>query len=162
MLAVHRVVAPVRRWAPRSGRLTSRERAHLDALTREVVMLRAGARLVVEPGRRRWVGRCQWCKMNRPLQVSHVEPKGRCPHLQFDPDNCTALCIRCHLYRWHKGGSEPERWLVGLIGQDARDRLAWRAATRGKAADYHATRLHLQGLVMVLRARRGNDGTVAG
>jgi 5-methylcytosine-specific restriction endonuclease McrA len=129
----------MRRRARSRGGLTAFERGELDAMHREVVMLRAGAYLFPEGG---WMGACAKCGKTRWLQVSHIEPKGRVPSLRWDADNAIALCAPCHLFWWHKWPREAEEWVVFFLGRAARDRLKVRARAGG-AVDYHATKLAL-------------------
>lgn len=111
--------------------LTRVESATLEGLSRELTMRRALA-VAFERGGAfpEWRGRCQWCRKVRPLQWAHVEPLQTARHLAFDPDNTLALCVACHLFRWHRSPRLAEEFVVRMLGQDRREALAARAEQR--------------------------------
>ncbi len=55
-------------------------------------------------------GECQRCGSVEFLQNSHTIPRSRSKHLVFNEINCIALCIKCHLYFWHKNPLEATEW----------------------------------------------------
>lgn len=117
----------------------------LDTLCRDIVMTRHGAFLIVEGKRRSWVGTCAWCQQpGKSLQASHVEPKGRAPHMRHDPRNVVPLCAGCHLFRWHKSPVEAAQWIVSYLGQDAVDMLRLRARAASGKPSLALVRLALQ------------------
>ena len=113
-------------------------------------MIRAGAALFTDRGRRQWRGPCEWCRKTAWLQAAHIEPKGRFPALRFEPENAVALCVGCHLFRWHRSPREAEEWirhhLDSRYGAGTRDRLALRATTTSKP-DYVALKIRLEAML---------------
>jgi 5-methylcytosine-specific restriction endonuclease McrA len=109
----------LRRFRPREGprhgrRFTVKD---LDALVRAIVVLRDGQR-------------CRRCGNVTGLQASHVYGKGAHPSLRWDPDNVKLLCVRCHLYWWHRDTATAMRWWEGTVAADVAERLR-RAAYQG-------------------------------
>lgn len=112
--------APVLRRTPlrRRGRRGSIY-APLDALLRQVVLLRDGYR-------------CQRCNNGkRPgrggaLQAAHIKPKGHYPALRYVLENVVCLCASCHCYgpgAWHKDPTAAAAWAVGHFGAEYLERL---------------------------------------
>jgi len=58
-----------------------------------------------------------------PLQASHVYPTGSWPLLSLYPPNCITLCLRHHLYWWHKSPLEAMPWFRAKYAGDWCDRL---------------------------------------
>jgi len=61
-------------------------------------------------------GKCQWCgefTEGRNRQASHVIPKSQGSKLRYDLQNLKILCLRCHIYRWHKSPLDAKRWFKG-------------------------------------------------
>jgi 5-methylcytosine-specific restriction endonuclease McrA len=134
--------------------MTYLEKAELDAMHREAVMLRANASLFTDEGKKQWLGECEKCRKLRWLQVSHIEPKGRVPHLRWDVENAVALCVGCHLFWWHKHPREAEEWITAHLGAERRAKLAMRARVRGGRPDFMTTKLYLASVR--IRARESN------
>ena len=44
------------------------------------------------------------------LHLSHVKGEGAWPRLKFEPLNVKLLCVKCHLYYWHKDVTEATHW----------------------------------------------------
>lgn len=65
-------------------------------------MLRGNAVLFESGGRRSWRGPCDCCGKKRWLQCAHLLSVGAHPRMRYDPDNGRPLCVRCHLFGWHK------------------------------------------------------------
>lgn len=138
----------VPKFSRRRGGLSRRERLHLDALARAVVMLRAGAVLVAREGGRGWAwwGRCERCQRERFLQWCHVHSVGSAPALRWEPDNAFAACAECHVFgrdAWHRNVSEAMAWLTEKRGSVVVERLALRKRTVRKT-DPEAWRLWLE------------------
>lgn len=144
--------------------ISREQNAELKELHRDVVMIRAGAALFTDNGKRQWHGICEWCRAQgkaepKWLQVAHVEPVGGAPHLRYDPENARALCARCHIFTWHKAPRRAEAWITAVMGVAARRALALRADSKGFRPDFHLTRLHLIACRVKLnqRTRGGRD-----
>lgn len=118
-------------------------RERLKQAHRACVMMKHGAYLFDEDGQERWRGGCLRCEAKTWLQVSHIEPKGQFPHVQFDIDNAFALCYRCHIHWWHKNPREAYQFSVEQMGLVARERLAMRARTTTRV-DYEAVLVYLK------------------
>jgi len=109
----------------------------LDDLFRAIVMTKHGAVRMPQASGRGWFwyGRCLRCDCERPLYVSHIEPKGSNPHLRWTEGNAFAFCYACHIPWWHKHPREAEEFTVAVLGRESREGLALRAragkATRG-------------------------------
>jgi hypothetical protein len=119
----------MRRVALRKRGLSRADYLALKQMFRRAVMIRAGAQVEFDGRHEHWSGACVKCLRTRYLQVSHIESVGSAPALEFDFDNVLAMCLRCHLYWWHRGGHGPEEWLRARIGNVARDLLIFRAKT---------------------------------
>ena len=132
--------SPIRRASRKRGSMTLKQRAELDALLRRALMLRVGA-YEFENGD--WIGTCERCRCQRKLFTSHIEPKGRVPHLRWDLANVVALCYVCHIHWWHKAPREAEAWITAHLGGHAREHLALRARTGRGKPDYFTTKLWL-------------------
>ena len=144
----------MRRIASRRAGVSRDLRERLKNAHRACVMLRHGAYLFDDEGREQWRGNCLRCGKVNWLQVSHIEPKGQFPHLEFDVDNAFALCYRCHLHWWHKNPREADAFSVAQMGESARERLAMRARARHGRIDAAAVLLFLT----QMRATMGRGG----
>lgn len=107
-------------------------------------MLRVGAFLFNDEGRKQWRGYCEWCRKEAWLQVCHIEPQGAYPHMKYDEDNAWAGCYSCHLgpKGWHKNPLPARDWIVAHIGMEQIKKLGWRARNP-KRIDYDLTKIHL-------------------
>lgn len=132
------------------------ERA-LDALAREIVMLRIGAKLIKSSnGTHAWFGFCQWCGKERWLQWCHIHPQGRYPHIRWDADNAVAMCAGCHMFKWHRDPYLAEQFITNLLGVENRAALASRAMQHVKI-DRIALRQYLEQELARLKARNGES-----
>jgi len=68
---------------------------------------------------------CQWCGNEKKLECSHIHSRGNMS-VRCDPDNAKGLCNTCHR-KWHSSPTEATEWLIGVIGQNAYDRLRLKA-----------------------------------
>lgn len=55
-------------------------------------------------------GKCRKCGSTKSLQCSHIRSIGAYKYLEFEPQNAIALCLRCHLYWWHKEPIDASKW----------------------------------------------------
>lgn len=85
-------------------------RAKMNALLHELVRLRDRER-------------CLRCGTTERLQLSHIYPKGKHRSMEFDPWNVKLLCVRCHLYWWHKHPMEAAEWIKTVRPPKELDRL---------------------------------------
>ena len=77
--------------------MTKSQATTLKKLLREIVILRDGEK-------------CAKCGKQGVLHLSHVKSEGAHPRLKFEPVNVKFLCIRCHLYWWHRDITEATEW----------------------------------------------------
>lgn len=54
-------------------------------------------------------GKCERCSKTTGLQTAHIIPRTN-KHLRWNPDNALLLCIKCHLYWWHRNPLEAMEW----------------------------------------------------
>lgn len=125
----------------------------LDDLFRAIVMTNAGAvRMPKADGRGFfWYGACLRCRKERPLFVSHIEPKGQFPALRWDERNAFAFCYACHIHWWHKNPREANVFATEKLGQRTRDALSVDARWYGRKA-----RADLRGMEFRLVATLSN------
>lgn len=110
----------------------------LDDLCRQIILNRDGHR-------------CRRCGKGKPsavLQASHVYPRGSYPSLRWEPQNIVTLCVKCHLYWWHRNPIEAMQWIESELGRPELDRLKMIGLTRGKT-DKKALKLYLENLIRV-------------
>lgn len=113
----------------------SRERAakikELDGLLRKFVLARE-------------CYACEKCgSRTETLQAAHVLSKGPSSRLRFEPDNIMCLCLKDHLYFWHKSPHEAVAWFNEKYpGRYERLQIAARCAPK----------LDLKNLLVVWRA----------
>lgn len=132
---------PVRRIAPRRGGLRWQDKKLLDALSRRLTMLIAGAAVVEEDGREMWWGKCRRCPREGWLSWCHVFTRAIAA-TRWDPDNTFAWCSGCHRHldlHW----KQKERWVIHAIGQERFDAVE-RRARPGRRVDYGAVKLALE------------------
>jgi 5-methylcytosine-specific restriction endonuclease McrA len=55
-------------------------------------------------------GKCLWCGGVRGLQCAHIIGRANL-HFRWDPNNAIALCLGCHIYKWHKDPLSATAWL---------------------------------------------------
>jgi len=106
-------------------------REEMRELHRTVVMCRADAVYGTVDDITGWHGYCQHCANHRMLYVSHIEPKGRVRHMEFDTDNAFAFCYYCHIHWWHKHPREAQEFRERMLGRLSEE-LELRARTGGK------------------------------
>ena len=123
MIARRKVrIAPPSRQ-PRGLRLVSDYKKRLDALCREVVMLRDRC--------------CQWCGKRDGLQWAHISSR-RYLSTRWSLNNSLMLCGGCHLL-WHHKPLEAAAWFNEKFPERA---LSLRVTGAGKV-DPHGTYLWL-------------------
>ena len=88
--------------------MTKYQRKKLNALLHELIVLRDGER-------------CLRCGKVGVLHMSHIYPKGAYRGMQYDPENLKFLCVRHHLFWWHRDPIGAKEWLIKAI---SRERLA--------------------------------------
>lgn len=54
---------------------------------------------------------CQRCGSEISLQNSHTITRSNY-FLRWDEQNCIALCVKCHLYWWHRDTLEAAQWFM--------------------------------------------------
>jgi hypothetical protein len=133
--------AVIRRRAKSRAGITAAQKIELDSLAGYFVMLRAGAFLFTDEGRRQWRGGCQRCGKIEWLSWCHVFTRS-IYSVRWDPDNSFAWCRGCH--RWMDQHWESKRdWVIERIGQKAFARLKMRAQACTKP-DYNLVKLSLR------------------
>lgn len=84
---------------PRKRRKPSQKlRTELKGLIREHVIANAGYQ-------------CEFCGSTTNLQAAHILSVGAHKRLEFEPYNILCLCLKDHLYGWHKDPGKYHRWL---------------------------------------------------
>jgi hypothetical protein len=112
--------------------ITKYEKKILKTLYREIIMIK-------------YHGRCLKCGASQNLQVSHIESVGRWKKLEYDTDNAIILCLRDHLYWWHKDIRAANEWLETVISKTQLDRLKMRRLSTGKGMyDYKLIKIMLE------------------
>lgn len=53
---------------------------------------------------------CQKCGTDQKLQCSHIKSRA-IKSIRYNDDNAMALCLRCHIYWWHKEPLEASEWM---------------------------------------------------
>jgi 5-methylcytosine-specific restriction endonuclease McrA len=113
-------------------RLTNPQKKELQALLRQLIILRDGER-------------CLWCGGTQKLQMSHIFPKGKHRRMEFEPENLKLLCFSCHFHRWHKSPLEAWEWLTTVLDPDRLKRLRLRANSVDKSPfDFKLYKLYLE------------------
>lgn len=113
----------------------------LDRLCRELVFRRDGHR-------------CRKCGATKRLQWSHVHSR-RLLSLRWDPMNSMCLCVRCHLFWWHKEPLEAAAWFAETFGPAWADTLRARRNAAGQGrVDLALTKVWLEGQL----TRAGGSG----
>jgi 5-methylcytosine-specific restriction endonuclease McrA len=64
-------------------------------------------------------GKCMYCGTTENLQCSHVKSVGAYPHLRLDDMNAITLCMKHHLYWWHKEPTEAGKWFENTFPDQA-------------------------------------------
>lgn len=131
----------MRRVAQRKAGLHWRDKKALDELARTVVMLRAGAVLIEEDGRRSWVGNCQKCGRWRGLSWCHVFTRAALS-VRWDPENAFAWCSGCHRHM-DQHWEEKREYTIDRLGEAGFDALRMRSRP-GRRPDYSAIRVSLE------------------
>lgn len=112
--------------------LTKYQRKELKAIYREIILAK-------------YHERCLKCGGSQDLQVSHIESVGRWKKLEYDTDNAIILCLRDHLYWWHKEIRAANEWLETVIPKAQLDRLKMRRLQTGKGMyDYKLIKIMLE------------------
>ena len=60
---------------------------------------------------------CDWCKHEKPCDVSHILDKGRYRKMRYVKDNVLLLCRHCH-QRWHDNPLDANKFLEELKGAE--------------------------------------------
>ena len=97
ILSTRKKIKPVKRKRKRKKIIKNKSwyKSHSDTLFSKLI--------------RRRDGRCQVCGTTENLQCSHVVPRANL-HLRWDDNNAKALCIKHHLYWWHRNPLEAWEW----------------------------------------------------
>jgi hypothetical protein len=121
--------------------LSKEDRATLHLLHREIIMLKAGAKVVGT----KWVGKCEWCGKVKPLMVCHILSQGKHPSMRYDIENAWAGCWACHLGPggWHREPLKAAEWITQKRGAANIELLKMRAAQKQKK-DFEGTRIYLK------------------
>lgn len=80
-------------------KLTPTQKRKINGLLREICIARDGGE------------KCLYCGGTNTLQLSHIYPKGSYRRMEYDPMNVKLLCMRHHLYWWHRNPVEAKEWL---------------------------------------------------
>ena len=116
--------------------MTKKEKTNLHKMVRECVMLRDRYCLYFEEKNIEENGvktkEVIRCGKTTSLHASHIYPRGKYPKMAFDPLNVKALCMRHHLYWWHKHPIEAKEWLEKAIDADRLSSLKRRSNTIDK------------------------------
>lgn len=59
---------------------------------------------------------CAKCGKQGVLHLSHIIPISGCKMLEFYHRNVKLLCVRHHLYWWHRDPREAARWFMEHFG----------------------------------------------
>lgn len=84
--------------------------------------------------------RCRWCGRRPPevvLQAAHIKSRGAHPSLAWHLDNVLSLCLRCHLYRWHKEPQEAAAWAAKNLPPAVLAKLDLAARMNGRRGGSH-------------------------
>ena len=77
--------------------------------------------------------------------MSHIYSVGAYKKLEYDEDNIKPLCIRCHLYWWHKNPMDAKDWIETVIPKERLQRLKLRAQSNSKGInDYKLLLVYLK------------------
>jgi len=76
----------------------------LDSLFRKILLLERTAC-------------CEWCGLIKPLQVSHILPKGRYAKLRWTRENVCLFCLGCHIYTWHRDVGAANEFMEKRAGK---------------------------------------------
>jgi hypothetical protein len=130
---------------PRPGLTPYRRRVlALDDLCRTVVMVRAGASLFTDEGRKQWWGKCEKCSKLGWLQWSHYY--SRAIHaVRWDLDNSCAMDKGCHFSFSHGPRQKPViAWWEARLGPERARALELRAGRGSRRPDPMAIELYLR------------------
>lgn len=78
--------------------MTKHQKKKIYSLLRQLIALRDGEQ-------------CLKCGKTETLQMSHIYPKGTHRKMELDEKNLKLLCMRHHLFWWHKNPIEAWEWL---------------------------------------------------
>lgn len=113
-------------------RLNPPQKKIIKELLREIVLRRYGER-------------CLRCGRKEGIQMSHIYSVGAYKKLEYDEDNIKPLCIRCHLYWWHKNPMDAKDWIETVIPKERLQRLKLRAQSNSKGInDYKLLLVYLK------------------
>lgn len=99
--------------------MSPHQKAEIYKLLRELVRLRDG-------------GACLRCGRTEQIQLSHIYPKGTHRKMELEPENLKFLCLKCHLFFWHKSPVEAWEWLEKTVDRGRLNRLKLQANTINK------------------------------
>lgn len=99
-------------------------------------------------------GKCMRCGKTTSLQCSHIRSVGAYKYLEFEPQNAIALCLKCHLYWWHKEIQDATDWFRDTFPQvneylDNRIRQHHQTTIKEKT-DYKEIRANLRSMLSSL------------
>ncbi len=86
------------------------QRRNLDDMLRSLCFKRDGYK-------------CLYCGKTTHLQMSHIFPRGEYPWMTYILDNVKTLCMRHHLFWWHKNPISAYLWLIKTLGSDRVEKL---------------------------------------
>jgi hypothetical protein len=88
--------------------------------------------------------KCLKCNSTINLQASHIYSVGSYKKLQFDIENIIFLCLRHHLFWWHKEPLEAWTWIQTALPKERLDRLKLRTQQTGKGMhEYKLLKIYL-------------------
>lgn len=86
---------------------------------------------------------CIFCGTTKNLQLSHIYPKGRYRCMEHDPENAKCLCLKHHLFYWHRSPVEAWERLQEVLPRARLDRLKLASQTTQRV-DLKLTKLYLE------------------
>lgn len=74
---------------------------------------------------------CEFCGSTTNLQAAHILSVGAHKRLQFEPYNILCLCLKDHIYGWHRDPDKYFAWIDEKFpGRRERLRIADRCAPK--------------------------------
>lgn len=111
---------------------TAHEKAVLKDLLRKIVIARDREL-------------CYRCGKRYDLQMSHIYSVGAHKKMEYDEDNLKLLCVRCHLYWWHKNPIDAKEWIESKLSKTRWQRLKLKAMANDHTPfDYKLLKLYLE------------------
>lgn len=117
--------------------MTKTQKNKLKKRLREAMLLRDGHRCTAMG-----MGDC-----GGPLHTSHIYSQGKYRKMAFELDNVKTLCMRHHLYWWHKNPIEATEWIKTTLSQSRLDRLKELAQINTAPIDYEEIKESLEAFI---------------